>query len=492
MTSPSRTRRRRAFARCYSTKIELHALDVRSNHSGGNDGGAVLRRSAGIPLRVLMVEDSEHDAVLLVRALRRAGYEPDVTRVETREAMEVALRDGSWSLILSDYSLPTFDAPSALSVLKDTGKDIPFIIVSGSVGEEPAIRAMRDGAKDYILKGQLARLGATIERELRESDERRRRRDAERAVVQGNERFRLIVEYSSDFVSILEGDWKIRYQSPAIERVLGYDPSAVVGSSFLDLVHPEDRAVVRQTFGAVVAAPTSTRRVEFRARNCYGTWCPVESICHNRADDPEIRGIIVTTRDMSPNSAEDEALRALLRAELASRTKSSFLAKMSHELRTPLNAIIGFSELMEQGLAGPLSERQHEYVVSVLESGRHLLTLVNDILDLSKVEAGRMDLDREWIQLGAIAETVERGLQSIAIGRGVSLVIAMDEDLPDVFVDPVRMKQVLFNLLSNGLKFTPSGGTVELNAKRAGGVIEMTVSDTGVGIRPEDLPRLFQ
>jgi two-component system, sensor histidine kinase len=180
------------------------------------------------------------------------------------------------------------------------------------------------------------------------------------------------------------------------------------------------------------------------------------------------------------------------RVELQSKAKSVFLAGMSHELRTPLNAIIGFSELMTQGIAGPLNERQQEFVGHVLASGRHLLNLVNDVLDLSKVEAGRMTLDRQWSALPAIVQAVQGVVGGLAVKQGVSLQIQMPDDLPAVLCDPVRIKQVLYNLLSNGIKFTPRNGRVSLVVRRAGDWIELEVADTGIGIAEKDLPRLFR
>jgi signal transduction histidine kinase len=180
------------------------------------------------------------------------------------------------------------------------------------------------------------------------------------------------------------------------------------------------------------------------------------------------------------------------RVELQSKAKSVFLASMSHELRTPLNAIIGFSDLLTQGVGGPLNERQREFVGHVLSSGRHLLNLVNDVLDLSKVEAGRMTLDRQWADLGPIIQAVRGVVSGLANKQGIALEIEVPADLPSVHCDPVRIKQVLYNLLSNGIKFTPQGGRVSLVVKRAGAWIEIAVTDTGIGIADKDLSRLFQ
>lgn len=201
-------------------------------------------------------------------------------------------------------------------------------------------------------------------------------------------------------------------------------------------------------------------------------------------------------------AAEGERRASLLREKAAqseaesarreSEFKSKFLASMSHELRTPLNAIIGFSELLEQEVFGPLNERQQDYVQNVLTSGRHLLNLVNDILDLSKIQAGRMTLSREWVELVPIAEAVVHVVGGLAQKRDLSLSVTVPEDLPQIYADPVRIKQVLYNLLSNAIKFTPEGGKVRLVAERTGETVTVVVEDTGIGIKAEDIPRLFQ
>ncbi|HEY4122741.1 MAG TPA: ATP-binding protein, partial [Byssovorax sp.] len=182
--------------------------------------------------------------------------------------------------------------------------------------------------------------------------------------------------------------------------------------------------------------------------------------------------------------ARDQALRE-------SRVKSQFLASMSHELRTPLNAIIGFSELLEQGLPGPLNETQAEFVGHVLVSGRHLLHLINDVLDLSRIEAGKMEIAAEWTELRALAESVCGVVGPLALKQGVSFDRAIAADVAEVFVDPVKLKQILYNLLSNAIKFTQRGGSVRLTAERTARGVDVSVIDTGPGIRDEDMALLF-
>jgi signal transduction histidine kinase len=179
-------------------------------------------------------------------------------------------------------------------------------------------------------------------------------------------------------------------------------------------------------------------------------------------------------------------------ADTANQAKSAFLANMSHELRTPLNAVIGFSELLEQQIFGNLNDKQKAYVGNVLVSGRHLLQLVNDILDISKVEAGRMDLAYEVTPIGGIVDVVRGVIQAVATKKGINLEVSVPDDLPDVQVDPGRIKQVLYNLISNAIKFTPRGGVVRLSAETDGEFVIVRVADTGVGIAREDLGRLFR
>ncbi len=179
-------------------------------------------------------------------------------------------------------------------------------------------------------------------------------------------------------------------------------------------------------------------------------------------------------------------------ADTANRAKSAFLANMSHELRTPLNAVIGFSELLEQQIFGGLNDKQRNYVGNVLVSGRHLLQLVNDILDISKVEAGRMDLAYERTPIGSIVDVVRGVIGAVAAKSGINLEVALPPGLPDVYIDPGRIKQVLYNLISNAIKFTPRGGAVRLVARADARSLVVSVSDTGIGIARADLPRLFR
>jgi signal transduction histidine kinase len=178
--------------------------------------------------------------------------------------------------------------------------------------------------------------------------------------------------------------------------------------------------------------------------------------------------------------------------EAASRHKSEFLANMSHELRTPLNAVIGFSEVLIQRMFGDLTDKQEEYLKDIFSSGQHLLSLINDILDLSKIEAGRMELAISEFDLPGAIENVLILMRERAGRRGVTLGRTVDERLGTIHADERKVKQVLLNLLSNALKFTPEGGRIDVRAGFRDGVVEIAVTDTGIGIAPEDHETVFE
>jgi signal transduction histidine kinase len=178
--------------------------------------------------------------------------------------------------------------------------------------------------------------------------------------------------------------------------------------------------------------------------------------------------------------------------EAASRHKSEFLANMSHELRTPLNAVIGFSEVLLQRMFGELNAKQDEYLKDIYASGQHLLSLINDILDLSKIEAGRMELAPAPFHLPSALENAVTLVRERAARHGIALEFDLDPRLGEVVGDERKVKQVLLNLLSNAVKFTPEGGRISLKAGQRDGAVEISVTDTGVGIAPEDQTAIFE
>jgi signal transduction histidine kinase len=192
------------------------------------------------------------------------------------------------------------------------------------------------------------------------------------------------------------------------------------------------------------------------------------------------------------NRTNDELRRLYAELETASQHKSDFLANMSHELRTPLNAIIGFSQVLREGMVGTVNEKQAEYLDDMLSSANHLLALINDVLDLSKVEAGQFELEKH---LFSLREALERGVVVVrerASDDGVSVALDADPDADVVEGDERRIQQVIFNLLSNAVKFTPAGGAVDVTSARVNGEVRVSVTDTGPGVALEDQERIFE
>jgi signal transduction histidine kinase len=178
--------------------------------------------------------------------------------------------------------------------------------------------------------------------------------------------------------------------------------------------------------------------------------------------------------------------------EVANRHKSEFLANMSHELRTPLNAVIGFSEVLIDRMFGELNDKQAEYLQDILSSGRHLLSLINDILDLSKIEAGRMELELGVFDMPVALDNALTLVRERASRHGIALGVTLDPRVGEFVADERKVKQILVNLLSNAVKFTPEGRRVDVSLTRANGSIEIAVTDTGIGIAPEDQEAIFE
>ena len=212
---------------------------------------------------------------------------------------------------------------------------------------------------------------------------------------------------------------------------------------------------------------------------------------------PEVIDVLRTFATQSALAIQNARLFLEIEAksrelEAASRHKSEFLANMSHELRTPLNAILGFSEVLAQGMFGEVNEKQTEYLHDILESGRHLLSLINDILDLSKIEAGRMELELTDFDLPQAIQNALTLVRERALRREITLHHVIDDRVASIRADERKVKQVLLNLLSNAIKFTPEGGRIEVRAAPADGAVEVSVADTGIGIAPEDQAAVFE
>jgi len=323
-----------------------------------------------------------------------------------------------------------------------------------------------------------------------------KRKRAEAELAASESRVRSILNTVLDGVIVIDIGGRVSTFNPAAEKIFGYSEAEVRGKNIsLLMAEPErshhDASIARyvETGDPHVIGKAG---IEVVGRRNDGTIVPLGLSVSETWIGGE-RFFTGVVRDITEQKqAQQELKRSKDLALAANKAKSAFLANMSHELRTPLNGIIGFSELLEQQHFGPLTDRQGTYVQNILVSGRHLLTLVNDILDLSKVEAGKLQLSREWTSFEQVADGVMGIVQPFANKRSVTVERTIPASLPDILVDPVRLKQVLYNLLSNGIKFTPRGGRVELRVVLEGSHLRIDIEDTGIGVAPDDMPRLFR
>jgi PAS domain S-box-containing protein len=262
-------------------------------------------------LRVLVVEDSEFDAQIMINLLRKAGYQVQMQRVETAQAMQAALLEQPWDVILADYNLPTFDAPAALNVLQQTSLDVPFIIVSGGIGEDVAVAAMKAGAHDYLMKGNLSRLAPAVERELREAAIRTSQREAKRELLESELRYRLLWETCPDAVLLMDAESQIHFANPAVRTVFGYSPEELVGRPLMEL-QPE-RLRGGHLHGLQQLLQTEAKRLNWRAtetlgRRKDGLEIPVEV----SFSDMELQGqrrFVGFIRDISERKRAERELR---------------------------------------------------------------------------------------------------------------------------------------------------------------------------------------
>ena len=286
------------------------------------------------------------------------------------------------------------------------------------------------------------------------------------------------------------------YIGPQVEDFTGYAASTWYAAGFWSQhIHPEDRR--RVLFDEIGALPHGAyRTVEYRVRASNGRILHMRNMLtvSRKTDGDSGRSVVIAEGfllDVTDMKLAEVALEeSRRRAEEANKVKSEFLATMSHELRTPLNAVIGFSEIMKDEVFGPIDPQYREYSESIHASGRHLLDLINDVLDLSKIEAGRIELAEAETDIGELVNTCVRLLSERMKSAGLQCEVTVQNSLPTMILDERRVKQVLLNLMSNAVKFTPPGGAIMISAQRASqGGIEMSVRDTGVGMSPEEIPR---
>jgi PAS domain S-box-containing protein len=458
------------------------------------------------PLRILHLEDNPMDAELVAGILAADGLSCEFVRAASRAEFVAALdRDASYDVILSDYAIPGFDGLAARALAVARRPEVPFLFVSGTMGEQVAIDCLKDGATDYVLKHRLTRLAPALRRALEERRNRRERETAEAenrrltaaleiALGQANTFLDSIFENLPNFVYVKDArDLRFVRVNRASGEVFGLDPSAFVGKRAGDIlptaVADALEANDRRTFteGTVLDLPEEVVPIPILgARIFHTTRIPIR----NAAGVPEY--LLGIAEDITERrTAEQDVRLARLEADRANRAKSEFLSRMSHDLRTPLNAVLGFAQVLD---LDELAPEHRESVRQILAGGRHLLELINEILDIARIEAGQLSLSPEPLDVSDLIRHAVALMRPLASARQIKVTIDVSAaGARHVQADRQRVTQVLLNFLGNAVKYNRHGGQVSVVGHPVDGRrIRISVTDTGPGIPREKLGLLFQ
>jgi two-component system, OmpR family, sensor histidine kinase VicK len=445
--------------------------------------GELDRQWRGMPqtLHALIAEDSEQDAALLVRELRRGGFGLSYERVESEAAMTAALARQHWDIVLADYSMPQFNARRALAVIAKSGMDIPCIVVSGSVGEETAVEVMRAGAQDLVLKDNLKRLLPAITREIDAARTRRERRAADAELDNERQLLKQLMEGIPDAICFKDVERRY-FRLNDVERAilnLASDGDAI-GKTADELLTPdlarkrraEDERVLKNG-EALLDCIEKVEDANGSVRWLSATKAPI------RNSQEEIVGMVAIARDITERKRQEQL-------------KDEFVATVSHELRTPLTSILGSIGCLAGGAAGALPDPAPRMLEIALNNCQRLVAIVNDILDLEKIEAGEMLYESRPVEMRALATQVIEDNLAFAASHGVALRLHDAAVEGTVHSDPQRLAQVLTNLVSNAVKFSPRNSEVVVSVENRDQAVSVSVRDHGPGIPDDYKSRIFE
>jgi PAS domain S-box-containing protein len=425
---------------------------------------------------VLIVEDDEATTELERRALVKSGL--SVRAVTQAEDAIALLRSESFVAVLLDYNLPGDDPWRVQEAAQSLVPRVPVIMVTALGNELVAAEAIHRGVDGYIKKtGDFwDQLPNIVSRAARLAE-------AEYAIS----RLASIVEASDDAIVGISLDGVVASWNSGAKAMFGYSAEEIIGRP-ISILTPPDRSAEIENILEKLQGGEHLKHFETVRMKKDGTPIHVSlTVSPVKDDTGKIASISEIARDITERKRFEQSLQE------ANRMKSEFLANMSHELRTPLNGILGFAEFLVDGKPGKLNAKQMEYLGDILNSGRHLLQVINDVLDLAKVEAGKMELNLETFPLGKAIEEVRAVVKPMAQKKHIGVAVDIAAEVDCVTLDQQKFKQVLYNLLSNSIKFTDDGGSVEIRASLRDSLhFKLAVTDNGIGIPSEDINRLFR
>ncbi len=439
-------------------------------------------------IHLLLVEDSDDDALLIQRQFRRVGMDVTAERVETAAGLSAALRRGTPDVVICDYNMPAFSADEALAQIRADGVDVPFILVSGEVGEETAAALMKAGAHDFVLKDRLARLVPAVERELREAADRRQRRAAQSALRVSEERFRLLAEHAQDIIFRyrLRPEPAVEYLSPAAEKIIGYTPEELYADPdlLLSLVEPEDRDRFESTWRS--ADPPATT-VRWRRRDGEVVHLDQRAAA---VHDPDghvvaVEGILRDTTERVLAEQERQRLEHQLRQKERLDSLGHLAGGVAHDFNNLLAVILGYCDMVAESL--PPDDPTRADVDGIRTAAERGAALTRQLLIFSRLEPSRL----ETVNLNTVVGET-RDLLRRTLGEDICVVTRLADDLHPVRADRSKMEQVLLNLVVNARAAMPGGGVLSIETRNADDAVVLSVADQGHGMEPEVVRRAFE
>lgn len=436
----------------------------------------------GAPLDILLVEDSPGDAELIQRTLARGGIVFTSRRVETESDMRAALATACPDVILADYHLPTFDGMAALAIAREIAREVPFIFVSGSLGEERAVEALRRGATDYVSKDRPSRLPSAVERAIRERDDERARAAIEAALVESERRLRLALEATQDAIWDLDLVSGSVHVSGALRDRWGIDRAPANLLEWLDCIHPDDRARVQQSVDRWLASREERCVFEYRIRRGDGTYgIALDRALVVRGADGEPLRLVGAIQDVTESRRLQEQLERTARVDSLGR----MAATVAHEFNNVLMSVQPHAEILRRRAGS--DARLTSIADSIIAAVRRGRLIINEIQTMSRVALP----ETEVFDLGAWLESIRTDLAGIA-GANVRVTVTTSRAPVWVRCDRGQMQQVVTNLTANARDAVAAGGHVDLAVRRVDGMAELLVSDDGHGMPADIAAHIFE
>lgn len=447
----------------------------------------------GTPIRILLLEDNRLDADLTRLRLESLRMPVSLQVVETEADFCKALDAGDIDIVLADFMLPAFSGAEALAIVRERSPDLPFVVVSGVLGEEHAVEILKKGATDYVVKQRLQRLPMVVERAIAEAKERRQRIGAERALETSETNYRRLVDALRDYAVIgLNAEGRIRSLNRAAEDMLGFALHEMKGRSASLLYQGQEADCGSLHESLQNALQHESHSVECWMKRRDGTEFHASIVTTAiRNDAGSVVGFSKIIRDTTQARRAAEALEAAKeQAEAANAAKDRFLAMLSHELRTPLTPILAAVHLLEQESAQPASL---EDVPAMIRRNVELeARLIDDLLDLTSITHNKLSLSLKPLDMDAcLSGVVEMGRAQVR-SKGQQMEVRLEAEHSLVAADAGRTQQIIWNVLKNAIKFTPRAGRIVIESFNPDADrYSVRISDNGIGISEAALTRIF-